>query len=64
MIYEDRYHIYVNEVCIKHNLEESEFKREMSFIKGFLELTNLVKSAKVEFVQCEPPALALSEGSY
>jgi len=64
MITEPRYHIYVNKVCVKCNLDESEFKKEYSHIKGFLELTNLDKAANVEYVRCEPPSLSLFEGSY
>lgn len=64
MITEARYHIYVNKVCVRNNLLEDEFKREIKHIRGFLELTNLDKSAKVEYIQCDPPSLALQDGSY
>ena len=49
------YHIYVNEQCVRSALSEEEFKREMSHIQGFLELTNLDKSATIDYVECEAP---------
>ena len=49
------YHIYVNDKCVKAALNESEFKREMQHLRGFLELTNLDKSAKLDYVRCEAP---------
>lgn len=52
---ETLYHIYVNDQCFKACLEESEFKKEMAHLKGFLELTNLTNSATIDYVQCEPP---------
>ena len=64
MITEARYHIYVNDKCIKANLPEEDFKREMTHIRAFLELTHLDNSANVDYVRCEPPALSLAEGSY
>ena len=56
------YHIYVNDTCVSAALTETEFKREMIHLQGFLELTNLDKSAKLEYVQCEPPTY--TEASY
>lgn len=56
MITKECYHIYINGECIKANLEEDEFNSEMSYIKGFLELTNLEKQAKLEFERCDPPS--------
>ena len=56
------YHIYVNDKCVKAALNESEFKREMQHLQGFLELTNLDKSAKLDYVRCEPPTY--TEASY
>ena len=64
MIYEARYHIYVNDKCVRNNRPEEEFKREMQHIQAFLELTHLDKSATLDYVRCEPPALTLVEGSY
>lgn len=58
MVIDTSYHIYVNDVCVKNNLDEENFRKEMSYLKGFLELTNLDKTAKLEYVQCEPPAYA------
>lgn len=49
---ETLYHIYVNNKCVSHNLIEEDFKREMQHLKGFLELTNLDKSAKIEYETC------------
>lgn len=62
MVIDTFYHIYVNNVCVKNNLDEESFKKEMSFLRGFLELTNLDKSAKLEYVKCEPPGY--TEASY
>ena len=62
MVIDTSYHIYVNNVCVSNNLDEENFQKEMTQIRGFLELTNLDKSAKLEYVQCEPPAYA--EASY
>jgi len=64
MITDTLYHIYVNNICVKNNLEEVDFKREMKHIEAFLELTNLDKSAKVDYVRCEPPNKLLVDGSY
>ena len=52
------YHIYVNNTCVKASLNEDEFYKEWSFLKGFLELTNLDKSANIDYVQCDPPTYA------
>ena len=49
------YHIYVNERCFRHNLSEEQFNKEYTYIKAFLELTNLMGSAKIEYEQCEIP---------
>lgn len=49
------YHIYVNETCVHAALGEEEFKREMSHLQGFLELTNLDKSATIDYVRCDAP---------
>ena len=59
------FHIYVNNKCVKASLNEEDFKREMSHIQAFLELTHLDQSAKVEYVHgANPPQLALADGSY
>ena len=62
------YHIYVNDQCVHAALGEDDFKREMTHIKAFLELTHLDNSAKLEYVRCEPSSLAqinaLADGSY
>ena len=50
------YHIYVNDKCVKASLNEEDFKREMQYIEAFLELTHLDKSAKLDYVQCDPPS--------
>ena len=49
------YHIYLNNTCIKANLEEKEFKTEMTWLNNFLELTNLQSSANIEYVVCDQP---------
>lgn len=55
---ETLYHIYLNDDCIVSCLSESQFEEEYKNIKNFLELTRLNKSAKLEYVRCEPPAYA------
>ena len=62
MVIDTSYHIYVNNVCVSNNLDEENFNKEMTQIKGFLELTNLDKDAKLEYVRCEPPTYV--EASY
>jgi len=62
--YEPSYHIYLNDTCIKANLNPAEFEKEMSRIKGFLELTNLENIANIDYVRCEPPSRLMLEGSY
>jgi len=57
------YHIYVNNKCIKACLDESDFKREMQHIEAFLELTHLDKSAKLDYVRCEPTP-EMADASY
>jgi len=64
MIVDSLYHIYVNDVCVANCLNEEEFKKEFGYIKAFLELTNLDKGAKVDYVRCEPPNVSLVDGSY
>lgn len=64
MICEQLYHIYVNGQCVRHNLETEEFHKEMQYITAFLELTHLENSAKIEYVQCDPPSTMLLDGSY
>jgi len=64
MVVDTLYHIYVNDTCVHTSLTEDEFKIQMAHLKGFLELTNLEKSAKVDYVQCEPPSNLLMDGSY
>ena len=64
MIYESLYHIYVNDKCVKHNLQESEFRKEIQFIRAFLELTDLDNDAIVDYVRCDPPQESLVDGSY
>ena len=56
------YHIYLNDNCILPCLDENSFEEEYTNIKNFLELTRLDKTAKLEYVQCEPPAYV--EASY
>ena len=56
------YHIYLNDNCILSCLDENAFEQEYTNIKNFLELTRLNKSAKLDYVRCEPPAYA--EASY
>ena len=64
MINEDLYHIYLNDQCVRHCLSIDEFKKEMQYIEAFLQLTHLDNSARLEYVQCDPPASALIDGSY
>lgn len=64
MICEKLYHIYVNNQCVRHNLDTEQFHREMQYIKAFLELTHLEDDAKIEYVQCDPPSTLLIDGSY
>lgn len=64
MITEAKYHIYVNSSCVRCNLNEDEFQKEMTYIKNFLELTNLSSDAKIDYVRCEPPMQTMYEGSY
>jgi hypothetical protein len=49
------YHIYVNGSPVYVNLEEEEFEKEYSYLKGFLELTNLGKDAKIEYEELRTP---------
>ncbi len=56
------YHIYLNGDCILACLDETQFEEEYANIKNFLELTRLNKSAKLDYVRCEPPVYA--EASY
>lgn len=49
------YHIYVNNNCIRSCLAEAEFKREMTHLKAFLELTQLDNSATLDYVKCDAP---------
>ncbi len=49
------YHIYVNNTPVYVNLDEEDFKQEYSYLKGFLELTNLEKSAKIEYEELRTP---------
>ncbi len=58
------YHIYVNDKCVQHNLQERDFLKEIQYIRAFLELTDLDKSAIVDYVRCDPPQLSLVDGSY
>ena len=62
--YEPTYHIYLNNTCIKSNLNDQEFHKEMAWINNFLQLTKLDKAAKVEYVRCDPPSRVMLEGSY
>lgn len=65
MMTESMFHIYVNNRLVANNLIEEEFKREMKHIQGFLELTNLDNSAKIEYVECVPtPLKDFEECSY
>ena len=57
-MYDTLYHIYINNTCVKASLNEDDFKKELSYLKAFLELTNLDKSAKIDYVQCDPPTYA------
>ena len=56
------YHIYVNDTCVSAALTETEFEKEIAYIQGFLELTNLGKGARLDYVQCDPPTY--TEASY
>lgn len=56
------YHIYVNNQCVHAALDEDDFKREMTHIRAFLELTHLDKSAKLDYVRCDAPQY--TEASY
>ena len=58
LMHDTLYHIYVNNKCVRASLNEDDFHTELKHIKGFLELTNLDKSAKVDYVQCDPPTYA------
>ena len=49
------YHIYVNNTPVHVNLDEDDFKKEYSYLKGFLELTNLEKNAKIEYEELRTP---------
>ena len=49
------YHIYVNNTPVYVNLDEEDFKKEYSYLKGFLELTNLEKNAKIEYEELRTP---------
>ncbi len=62
--YETTYHIYLNNNCIRSNLSKAEFKKEITWMTNFLELTKLKKTAKLDYVQCEPPSRLMLEGSY
>jgi len=53
---ETMYHIYVNDVCVESCVLEEEFEKHLNNIKGFLELTNIVKDATIDYVKCEPPS--------
>ena len=50
------YHIYVNNTCIRACLCEADFRKEIVGIKTYLELTDQLKSATLEFVECEAPS--------
>lgn len=47
------YHIYINNEPVYVNLDEEEFSKQYSYLKGFLELTNLGKDATIEYEECE-----------
>ena len=47
------YHIYVNNQPVHVNLDEDDFKKQYSYLVGFLELTNLKKDATIEYEECE-----------
>ena len=47
------YHIYVNEQCIHSALTKVQLNKQLTYIKGFLELTNLEDKANIEIVECE-----------
>ena len=64
MITDTLYHIYINNKCVANNLIETEFKKQYQHIQAYLELTNQIKSANIEYVQCDPPSLLLADGSY
>jgi len=49
------YHIYVNGVCVESCVDEEDLDKELHYIKGFLELTNLVKNATIDYIRCDPP---------
>ena len=49
------YHIYVNGTPVYVNLDEEEFDNQMTYLKNFLELTNLEKSAKIEYEELRTP---------
>ena len=49
------YHIYLNGAPVYVNLDEDEFTKEYSYLKGFLELTNLDKDATIEYEELLTP---------
>ena len=49
------YHIYVNGSPVYVNLEEDEFDKQLSYLKNFLQLTNLEKNAKIEYEELSTP---------
>lgn len=63
MITKDCYHIYVNEKCVKANLDEEEFNKELRHIEAFLELTNLTEQATIDYEHCECE-YSLAEASF
>lgn len=49
------YHIYINGCPVYVNLEEDEFDKQLSYLKNFLQLTNLEKNAKIEYEELHTP---------
>ena len=49
------YHIYINGSPVYVNLEEEEFDKQLSYLKNFLQLTNLEKNAKIEYEELHTP---------
>ena len=45
----------MNNTPVYVNLDEEDFKKEYSYLKGFLELTNLEKNAKIEYEELRTP---------
>jgi len=54
--HEDFYHIYVNGICVEACVLEEELDKHLHHLKGFLELTNIVKDATIDYIRCEPPS--------